>query len=84
LQRWILARLRHHQFFSLRHSTRHSRPAVVWATPFKLDGCRRSMFDDRPAGDETAAADTLKIRRVEEVIVNIATTSFTAHYYSIP
>lgn len=53
-QRWILARLRHQQFFSLAELNTAIRPLLdeLNGRAFKkLDGCRRSAFEalDRPA-----------------------------------
>jgi transposase len=53
-QRWILARLRHQQFFSLADLNAAIRPLLddLNRRPFKkLDGCRRGAFEalDRPA-----------------------------------
>lgn len=54
VERWILARLRHHQFFSLEDLNREIRRLVeeLNSRPFqKLPGSRKSMYEsiDRPA-----------------------------------
>ena len=54
VERWILARLRHRTFFSLAELNDAIRELVSWLNerPFKkLDGCRRSLFEEleRPA-----------------------------------
>ena len=54
VERWILARLRNHTFFSLAELNREIRRLLgeLNDRPFqKLDGCRRSLFEalDRPA-----------------------------------
>ena len=70
VQRWILARLRHRQFFSLEalNAAIGELLVILNNRPFqKLDGCRRSVVrDHRPAGNDAAAGNALRIRRVEE------------------
>jgi transposase len=89
VQRWILARLRHRQFFSLEALNVAIGELLVTLNnrPFqKLDGCRRSVFEtiDRPA------MKPLPLTRYEfaewkKVIVNIDYhVDVTGHYYSVP
>ena len=70
VQRWILARLRNRQFFSLRRTQRRDRASCCRSQsagrsrscPAVAPGVRI----DRPAGDEAAAADPLRVRRVAQ------------------
>ena len=68
VQRWILARLRNRQFFSLRELNLAIAELLTDLNrrPFKkLPGCRAAgVRIDRSAGDEAAAADPVRIRRV--------------------
>lgn len=88
-QRWILARLRHHQFFNLAELNAQIAELLeeLNTRAFqKLDGCRRSAFEsiDRPA------MQPLPIRRYElsywkKARVNIDYhVEYEHHYYSVP
>ena len=89
VQRWILARLRNRQFFSLEELNAAIRELLIELNnrPFKkLDGCRRSAFEtiDRPA---MKALPTTRYEFAEwkKAIVNIDYhVEFDAHYYSVP
>lgn len=89
VQRWILARLRHRQFFTLEalNAAIGDLRVALNNRPFqKLDGCRRSVFEaiDRPA------MTPLPLTRYEfaewkKAIVNIDYhVDVTGHYYSVP
>lgn len=89
VQRWILARLRHRQFFALEELNAAIRDLLVVLNnrPFqKLEGCRRSAFEtiDRPA------MKALPLTRYEfaewkKTIVNIDYhVDVSGHYYSVP
>lgn len=89
VQRWILARLRNRQFFSLNELNKAIGELLVDLNnrPFKkLDGCRRSAFEaiDRPA------MRALPATRYEFAQWKIATVSIDyhveveGHYYSVP
>ncbi len=89
VQRWILARLRHRQFFSLEALNAAIRDLLVALNnrPFqKLDGCRRSVFEtiDRPA------MKPLPLTRYEFAEWKKATVGIdyhvdvAGHYYSVP
>jgi transposase len=88
-ERWILARLRHRQFFSLIELNQAIGPLLTDLNnrPFKkLPGCRREAFDniDRPA------LKPLPATPFEYAEWKIASVSFDyhvevdAHYYSVP
>lgn len=89
VQRWILARLRHHTFFSLAELNRAIQELLIDFNqrPFKkLPGCRRDLFEqiDRPAmlplpkGRYTYAE--WKLARVHiDYHVEVL-----GHYYSVP
>jgi transposase len=88
-QRWIMARLRNHQFFSLAELNAHIAELLeeLNSRPFqKLEGCRRSVFEavDRPA------MQPLPNRRYElshwkKARVNIDYhVEFDHRYYSVP
>jgi transposase len=89
IQRWILACLRHHKFFSLAEVNAAIRPLLDRANnrPFKkLPGTRRSQFEilDRPALKalpetrfEYAEWQKVRVRRDYHVEVK-------SHYYSVP
>lgn len=88
-ERWILARLRHHTFFSLSEANKAVRQLLVWmnAKPFKkLPGCRKSVLEEM----ERPALKPLPARRYEfaewkEVGVNIDYhVEVDDHYYSVP
>ena len=89
VQRWILARLRNRQFFSLEELNKAIGELLVDLNnrPFKkLDGCRRSAFEtiDRPA------MRALPAPRYEFAQWKIVTVSIDyhveveGHYYSVP
>ena len=89
VQRWILARLRHHTFFSLAELNRAIRELLIDFNqrPFKkLPGCRQELFEqiDRPAmlplPNQRYTYAEWKLARVHidyhaEVL---------GHYYSVP
>ncbi len=89
VQRWILARLRNRQFFSLAELNAAIRELLIELNnrPFKkLDGCRLSAFEtiDRPA---MKALPTIRYEFAEwkKAIVNIDYhVEFDARYYSVP
>jgi len=89
VQRWILARLRHRQFFALDELNAAIRELLVALNnrPFqKLEGCRRSVFEtiDRPA------MKPLPLTRYEFAEWKKATVGIdyhvdvAGHYYSVP
>jgi transposase len=89
VQRWILARLRHRQFFALEELNVAIGDLLVALNnrPFqKLDGCRRSVFEaiDRPA------MKPLPLTRYEfaewkKAMVGIDYhVDVAGHYYSVP
>ena len=88
-ERWILAALRHRTFFSLAEANQAIRERLRWLNdrPFKkLDGCRRSLFEelDRPA------MRPLPARPYEYAVWKLATVNVDyhveveRHYYSVP
>lgn len=88
-ERWILARLRHHIFFSLAEANKAVRQLLVWMNekPFKkLPGCRKSVLEEV----ERPVLKPLPDRRYEfaewkEVGVNIDYhAEVDGHYYSVP
>jgi len=89
VQRWILARLRNRQFFSLVELNRAIAELLVELNqrPFKkLPGCRRSAFEqlDAPALRPLPATRYV-VSRWKVVKVNIDYhVEFEAHYYSVP
>lgn len=89
VQRWILARLRHRQFFCLEalNAAIGELLVVLNNRPFqKLDGCRRSVFEtiDRPAMTPLPAT-RYEFAEWKKVIVNIDYhVDVTGHYYSVP
>jgi transposase len=89
VQRWILARLRNRQFFSLGELNRAINELLVDlnARPFKkLPGCRRSAFEqlDVPAL-RPLPVTRFAISRWKVVKVNIDYhVEFEGHYYSVP
>jgi len=89
VQRWILSRLRHRQFFSLEALNAAIRDLLVTLNnrPFqKLDGCRRSVFEtiDRPAM-KPLPMTRYEFAEWKKVIVNIDYhVDVTGHYYSVP
>lgn len=88
-QRWILARLRHHQFFSLAELNARIRVLLdeLNRRPFKkLPGCRATQYQelDRPALKPLPAqrycyAEWHKVRVAPNVHVEV-----DRHYYSAP
>lgn len=89
VERWILARLRNRQFFSLEELNAAIRELLVDLNdrPFKkLDGCRRSAFEtiDRPAMKPLPAA-RYEFAEWKKAIVNIDYhVEFDERYYSVP
>jgi transposase len=89
VQRWILARLRNHRFFSLIELNRAIALLLVDLNlrPFKkLPGCRRSAFEqlDAPALRPLPTARYI-VARWKVVKVNIDYhIEYEAHYYSVP
>jgi transposase len=89
VQRWILARLRHRQFFCLEALNAAIGELLVGLNnrPFqKLDGCRRSVFEtiDRPAMTPLPAT-RYEFAEWKKVSVNIDYhVDVTGHYYSVP
>jgi transposase len=89
VQRWILARLRNRQFFSLNALNAAIRELLVDLNnrPFKkLEGCRRSAFEsiDRPA---MKALPTTRYEFAEwkKALVGIDYhVELDGHYYSVP
>ena len=89
VERWILARLRHRQFFSLAELNAAIAELLVWLNerPFKkLPGCRRSLYEslDRPAMRPLPATPyvyaewkTVRVHIDYHVEVD-------RHYYSVP
>jgi transposase len=89
VQRWILARLRHQQFFSLHElNVAISRLLLeLNSRPFKkLEGCRRSAFEaiDRPTM-KALPATRYEFAEWKNVGVGIDYhVEFDRHYYSVP
>ena len=89
VERWILARLRKHTFFSLAELNREIRRLldVLNERPFqKLDGCRRSLFEqlDRPAL-QPLPAQPYEFALWKKVRPNIDYhVDVEGHYYSVP
>lgn len=89
VQRWILARLRHRQFFSLEELNRAIRELLIDLNnrPFKkLEGCRRSAFEtiDRPAM-KALPATRYEFAAWSKAGVNIDYhVQCQEHYYSVP
>lgn len=89
VERWILARLRNHTFFSLPELNAAIREllAVLNTKPFqKLPGCRKELFEqvDRPAmkalpGQRYTYAEWKKARVHIDYHVEVL-----GHYYSVP
>lgn len=89
VERWILARLRKHTFFSFADLNReiHRLLEMLNDRPFqKLDGCRRSLFEelDRPALQPLPAtpyefADWKTVRPNIDYHIELK-----GHYYSVP
>ena len=89
VQRWILARLRHRQFFSLEELNAAIRALVIDLNqrPFKkLEGSRQSAFEaiDRPAM-KPLPATRYEFAEWKRAIVNIDYhVDADGHYYSVP
>ncbi len=89
VQRWILARLRHHSFFSLAELNQCIRALLedLNNRPFKqLPGCRRSAFEqlDRPAL-KPLPIHPYRYVAIKPVKVNIDYhVQYEAHCYSVP
>lgn len=89
VERWILARLRKHTFFSLTELNREIRRllADLNARPFqKMDGCRRSLFEtlDRPSLLPLPAT-RYEYAQWKKARVNIDYhVELGGHYYSVP
>jgi len=89
VERWILARLRNRQFFSLAelNAAIAELLEVLNSRPFKkLPGCRKSVFDslDRPAMQPLPAAP-YQYAEWKKVRVNIDYhVAIDKHYYSVP
>ena len=89
VERWILARLRHRTFFSVAELNSAIRELVTWLNerPFKkLDGCRRSHFEEL----ERPAMRALPMERYEYADWSVAKVNIDyhieveRHYYSVP
>jgi transposase len=89
VERWILARLRHHTFFSLSEANPTIRQilADLNTRPFqKLPGCRQSVFDtlERPVLNPLPA-QPYEYAEWKRVRVNIDYhVDVEGHYYSVP
>lgn len=89
VQRWILARLRHRQFFSLEALNAAIRELLVDLNqrPFqKLEGCRQSAFEtlDLPAM-KPLPSTRYEYAEWKQAIVNIDYhVEIAGHYYSVP
>ena len=89
VERWVLARLRHHTFFSLAELNQCIRALLADLNnrPFKqLPGCRRSAFEqlDRPALKPLPAAPYQYVA-IKPVKVNIDYhVESKPHFYSVP
>jgi transposase len=89
VQRWILARLRHHTFFSLAELNGAIAQLLVQLNNKnfkKLPGCRQPQFEliDRPAL-QPLPAQSYEFAQWKKARVNIDYhIEFDAHYYSVP
>lgn len=89
VERWILARLRHHRFFSLDELNREIRLLldILNNRPFqKLAGSRRSLYEsiDRPAL-RSLPTTAYQFAEWKKAKVNIDYhLELTGHYYSVP
>lgn len=89
VERWILARLRHHTFFTLAELNQCIRALLedLNNRPFKqLPGCRRSAFEqlDRPAL-RPLPSQPYQYREIKPVKVNIDYhVQYQQHHYSVP
>ncbi len=89
VQRWIVASLRHHTFFSVAEANLAIRERLQWLNdrPFqKLEGSRRSLFEEL----ERPVMRPLPPRRYEFATWKVATVNIDyhvevdRHYYSVP
>jgi len=89
VERWILARLRHHSFFSLAEANRCIRALLeeLNARPFKqLPGNRRQAFEalDKPAL-RSLPQHSYEVVEIRQCRVNIDYhIEFDRHHYSVP
>jgi len=89
VERWILARLRHHSFFSLAELNQCIRALLedLNSKPFKqLPGNRRQAFEqlDKPAL-QALPAQPYRYTAIKPVKVNIDYhVQYQQHYYSVP
>ena len=89
VQRWIVAVLRHHRFFSLQEANqaiRELREKLNQRSFKKREGCRASLFAklDRPAL-QSLPAQRYEFAQWATVRVNIDYhVEFERHYYSVP
>jgi transposase len=89
VQRWILARLRNRQFFSLDALNAAIRELLIELNNRafkKLEGCRRSAFEaiDRPAM-KPLATTRYEFAQWKSALVGIDYhVEFDGHYYSVP
>jgi transposase len=89
VERWVLARLRHHRFFSLGELNRALRDLVeaLNQRPFKkLPGCRRTAFDtlDRPALRPLPATPYAYAEWKRATVHVDYHVELDGHYYSVP
>ena len=89
VERWMLARLRHHTFFSLAEVNTALAPllSTLNTRPFKkLPGSRQELFDDaRPPGPPAPARAALCYAEWKLARVNIDYhVEVEGHYYSVP
>jgi transposase len=90
VERWVLAPLRHRQFFSRAEANQALAQRLTWLNtrPFaKLAGSRRSLFEelDRPALQPLPARRYEPAEWKTDVGVNIDYhIEFARHYYSVP
>lgn len=88
-ERWILARLRHHTFFSIAEANEAVRKLLIWmnAKPFKkLPGSRKSVLEamERPALKPLPQCP-YEFAEWKQVAVNIDYhVDVEGHYYSAP
>ena len=89
VQRWILARLRHHRFFALDEVNRHIAALLedLNQRPFKRrPGCRRSAFEalDQPTL-QPLPPHPYEYVHIQPVTVHIDYhVHYQRHYYSVP
>jgi len=89
VERWILARLRHHTFFSLGQLNQAISELLVELNerPFKkLPGCRRSLFEQiEKAALKPLPKQAYEYQHVHNARVNIDYhIEYDKHYYSVP